>query len=48
MPHDRLIRPVLHAFVLVIAAGSLAACDVVINSMEGGRAKAEQTWTRNL
>ena len=47
MSHDRLIRPVLHALVLMTAAVSLAACDIVVNSMEGGRARAEQTWTRS-
>jgi hypothetical protein len=47
MPHDRSRRPVLHALVLVTAAASLAACDVVVNSMEGGQAKAEQTWSRS-
>ena len=47
MPHDRLIRPALHACMLVTAALSLAACDIVVNSMEGGRAKAEQRWERS-
>jgi hypothetical protein len=47
MPHDRSIRPVLHAFVFLTAALSAAACDVVVNSMHGGQAKAEQVWTRS-
>ncbi|MCX6552026.1 MAG: DUF4097 family beta strand repeat-containing protein [Acidobacteria bacterium] len=47
MPHVRWIRPVVNAALLAVAALSLAACDVVINSMEGGRAKAEDVWTRS-
>jgi DUF4097 and DUF4098 domain-containing protein YvlB len=47
MPHVVLIRPVLRSFVLVTAALGLAACDVVVNSMEGGQAKAEQAWERS-
>jgi DUF4097 and DUF4098 domain-containing protein YvlB len=31
---------------LVIAAASLAACDVAVNTLHGGNAKAEQVWTR--
>jgi len=44
----RLIRPVLHAVVLVSVAAGLSACDVVVNTMDGGRAKAEQVWTRSF
>lgn len=33
------------AAVLVVAAG-LSACDVMVNTMHGGREKAQQTWTR--
>jgi hypothetical protein len=47
MPHAGRIRVVLHVVILAIAAASLAACDVVVNSLEGGHAKAEQTWTRS-
>lgn len=47
MPHDRSIRSALHALVLCAATLSLAACDVVVNTMEGGQARAEQDWTRS-
>jgi DUF4097 and DUF4098 domain-containing protein YvlB len=47
MPHKRSIRPVVRALVILTAAAGLAACDVVVNTMEGGQAKAEQTWSRS-
>ena len=47
MPHDRSVRPVLCTFVLLAAALSLAACDIAVNSMHGGRAKAERAWERS-
>jgi DUF4097 and DUF4098 domain-containing protein YvlB len=47
MHHAGRLRVVLRAGVVAAAAMSLAACDVVVNSLEGGRAKAEQTWTRS-
>lgn len=31
---------------LVLAAASVAACDVMVNTMHGGRAKAERAWDR--
>ncbi|MCX6537339.1 MAG: DUF4097 family beta strand repeat-containing protein [Acidobacteria bacterium] len=36
MPHLRLFRRIVPAAFLIATAASLAACDVVINSMEGG------------
>ena len=36
MPDLRLFRRILPAAILIAAAASVAACDVVINSMEGG------------
>ena len=47
MPHDRSIRQVLYTIALLAAALSVAACDVVVNSMHGGQVKAEQAWTRS-
>jgi hypothetical protein len=46
MPHDRAVRSALHAIIVLTAAASLAGCDIVVNSMEGGRAQAEQEWAR--
>lgn len=46
MPHDRSLRAVARIVVLAAAAASLAACDIVVSTLEGGRAKAEQEWTR--
>lgn len=47
MPHARYGRRFLNVAFVVTAAAALSACDVVINSMEGGRAKATQLWTRS-
>ena len=35
-----------HAAVVFVAAAGLSACDVVVNSVHGGREQAQQTWTR--
>ena len=35
-----------HAAVVIVAAAGLSACDVVVNSVHGGREQAQQTWTR--
>ena len=34
------------AAVVLAAAAGLSACDVMVNTMHGGRAQAQQTWTR--
>jgi len=47
MPHGRSIRLFLHTIALLAVAVSLTACDVVVNSMHGGQARAEQAWTRS-
>jgi hypothetical protein len=46
MPHARVFRPVIRLALLSAAILSLTACDVVINSMEGGRNKVSDVWTR--
>jgi DUF4097 and DUF4098 domain-containing protein YvlB len=46
MPHTGRARSFAGAAALVIAAASLAACDIAVNTMHGGRAQAEQQWTR--
>jgi len=46
MPHVRNARSMAGAAVLVIAAASLAACDVAVNTLHGGNARAEQLWSR--
>jgi DUF4097 and DUF4098 domain-containing protein YvlB len=39
---------VVRAAVILAAAASLSACDVMVNTMHGGgRAQAERTWTRS-
>ena len=52
MPYLRQYRRVLSAAFVIGAAASLAACDVVINSMDGefggGRAKAEQAYAKTF
>ena len=52
MPHLCQIRRILSAALVMGAAASLAACDVVINSMDGefggGRAKAEQAYAKTF
>jgi len=46
MSHVRSVRSIAGAAALVIAAASLAACDVAVNTLHGGNARAEQLWTR--
>jgi DUF4097 and DUF4098 domain-containing protein YvlB len=46
MPHVRRIRSVSAIAILFAAAAGAAACDVVVQSMDGGRAKAERVWTK--
>ena len=41
-------RVVVRAALILAAAASLSACDVMVNTMHGGgRAQAERTWTRS-
>jgi hypothetical protein len=46
MPHITRIRSLSGIAALVAAAATLAACDVVVNTMDGGRAQAEQSWAK--
>ncbi len=46
MSHVRTIRRLARTAAMALAVVSLAACDVVVNSMEGGKAKAVDQWTR--
>jgi len=46
MPQHRSIRAVSGAVILLAAAAGMAACDVMVNTMEGGRARAEQAWSK--
>jgi DUF4097 and DUF4098 domain-containing protein YvlB len=52
MPYQRHIRRMLSVTAIATAAASLAACDVVINSMDGefggGRAKAESAYSKSF
>jgi len=52
MPDVQFYRRVLSIACVGAAAASLAACDVVINSMDGefggGRVKAEKTWSKTF
>lgn len=47
MPHARRVRRVLQTALALAAAVSLGACDVVVSSVDGGRAVVSDTWTRN-
>jgi len=47
MRHIQRIQFVVRASVILAAAVSLPACDVMVNTMHGGRAQAERTWTRS-
>lgn len=40
------IQSVSTVIALVVAAVSVAACDVMVNTMHGGRARAERAWDR--
>jgi DUF4097 and DUF4098 domain-containing protein YvlB len=46
MPQPRIVRRIAHAVLTVLAAVSLSACDVVVNTMEGGKARAVDQWAR--
>jgi DUF4097 and DUF4098 domain-containing protein YvlB len=46
MPHVRETRSIAGTAALVLAAAGMAACDVAVNTLHGGRAQAEQSWTR--
>jgi hypothetical protein len=46
MRHTHRIRFVARAAAVLVAAASLSACDVMVNTMHGGRERAQQTWTR--
>jgi hypothetical protein len=40
------IRIAAQAAVMLAAAAGLSACDVMVNTVHGGRAQAQQTWAR--
>jgi hypothetical protein len=40
-------RFVARAAVILVAAASLSACDVMVNTMHGGREQAQQEWSRS-
>lgn len=46
MPHASRVRRVLQTALVLAAAVSLGACDVVVSSVDGGRSVAADTWTR--
>lgn len=46
MPHVQRNQSFAAACAVVLAAASLAACDVMVNTVHGGRAQAERAWTR--
>jgi DUF4097 and DUF4098 domain-containing protein YvlB len=46
MRHIRQFRRAARAAAVLAAAASLAACDVVVNTMHGGREQAERAWSR--
>lgn len=46
MPHARLVRRHLQTALALAAAVTFGACDVVVSSVDGGRATATDTWTR--
>jgi DUF4097 and DUF4098 domain-containing protein YvlB len=46
MPHIQRTRFVARAAVVLAAAAVVSACDVMVNTMHGGRAQAQQTWDR--
>jgi hypothetical protein len=47
MRHSQRVRIVARAAAVLVAAAGLSACDVMVNTMHGGRAQAERTWTRS-
>jgi hypothetical protein len=46
MRQSQPVRFVARAVVVLVAAAGVAACDVMVNTVHGGRAQAQQTWTR--
>jgi DUF4097 and DUF4098 domain-containing protein YvlB len=48
MLHTRLVCTIFRATVGVAAVVSLTACDVVVNTMEGGKATAADQWSRTF
>jgi len=46
MPQARIVRRFAHIALIALAAVGLAACDVVVNSMEGGKARAVDQWSK--
>jgi len=48
MPYARIIQTSLRAALGLSVAVSLAACDVVVNTMEGGKATAAEQWSRTF
>jgi len=46
MRHTQPVRFVTRAAVVLVAAAGVSACDVMVNTMHGGREQAQQTWTR--
>ncbi|MFO7692035.1 MAG: DUF4097 family beta strand repeat-containing protein [Vicinamibacterales bacterium] len=46
MRHFQRTRFVARAAAVLVAAASLASCDVVVSSVHGGQAQARQEWTR--
>jgi len=47
MRHIHRIQSIAAACAVIVAAAGLTACDVMVNTMHGGRAQAERTWTRS-
>jgi hypothetical protein len=47
MRHNKRIRCMVCAAAVLAAAVGLSACDVMVNTMHGGRAQADRTWTRS-
>jgi hypothetical protein len=45
MHHTTRIQSLMAAFAVLVASAGLAACDVMVNTMHGGRSQAERTWT---
>jgi DUF4097 and DUF4098 domain-containing protein YvlB len=46
MRNTRLVRSITRLALVVVAAIGLTACDVVVNTMDGGKAKAVDQWAR--
>ncbi len=47
MPHASACGRIGRALVILAAAVGLAGCDIVVNTMDGGREKATDLWTRS-